>query len=140
RVFSVLLVLAWAGLNIAPLGAAADRHPFNTDDYGGLHRARAVAVSPDGKTILYQVLFDGTNGPVNKHDWHLIDASGENTRKLELPEHFEPAGFTKDGHALYGIQPISQLPQLAIVPLVEGGPTQILALPSGIHSATISPD
>jgi dipeptidyl aminopeptidase/acylaminoacyl peptidase len=89
---------------------------------------------------LYEVLSDGTSGPVNKHDWHFIGASGENARKLELPEHFEPSGFTKEGTALYGIEPIGQLPQLALVPLAEGGPTQILALPSGIHSATISPD
>jgi dipeptidyl aminopeptidase/acylaminoacyl peptidase len=123
---------------------AADKHPFYLDDYAAIHRARAAAISPDGKSILYQVIFDGTSGPVNKHDWHLIDISGENSRKLDLPEHFEPAGFTKDGSALYGIEPIDKVPQLAIVPLVQAqtqsAPTQILALASGIHSATISPD
>ena len=97
RISSVLLALACAVFNIAPLGVAADKHSFNTDDYANMHRARAVAVSPDGKAILYQVLFDGANGPVNKHDWHLIDASGENARRLDLPEHFEPSGFTKRG-------------------------------------------
>jgi len=137
--------IVWFGLacgvaEIAPVVAAADKHPFNTDDYAALHRARAVAVSPDGKTILYQVLFDGTTGPVDKHDWHLIDVSGENARKLVLPEHFEPSGFTKDGNALYGIEPVAQVPQLAIVPLAEGSPTQILVLPSGVRSVTISPD
>jgi dipeptidyl aminopeptidase/acylaminoacyl peptidase len=137
--------IVWFGLacgaaEFPPVVAAADKHPFNTDDYAVIHRAHAVAVSPDGKTILYQVLFDGATGPVNKHDWHLIDVSGENARKLDLPEHFEPSGFTKDGNALYGIEPVAQVPQLAIVPLAEGTPTQILALPSGIHSVTISPD
>jgi dipeptidyl aminopeptidase/acylaminoacyl peptidase len=120
--------------------AGAEKHPFNTDDYCAMHRARAVAVSPDGKTILYQVFFDGTSGPANKHDWHLIEVSGENPRKLDLPEHFEPSGFTRDGRALYGTQPVGQLTQLAIVPLTEGGATQILALPSGINAAKISPD
>jgi dipeptidyl aminopeptidase/acylaminoacyl peptidase len=119
---------------------SVEKHPFNTDDYAALHRARAVAVSPDGKTILYQVISDGASGPVNKHDWHLIAVSGENSRKLELPESFEPSGFTKEGNALFGIQPVGQTPQLAIVPLAEGGPMQILALPSGIRSVTISPD
>jgi dipeptidyl aminopeptidase/acylaminoacyl peptidase len=131
-------------VGIPALVAAADQHPFNLDDYSAIHRAHAVAVSPDDKSILYQVISDGTSGPVNKHDWHLIDISGENSRKLDLPEHFEPAGFTKDGGALYGIQPIDKLPQLAIVPLLrpqqQVAPTQILALPEGIHSATISPD
>src|SRR6202035_3644626 len=87
-------------LGMTALLAAADKHPFNLDDYSAIHGARAVAVSPDGMSILYQVVSDGTSGPVNKHDWHLIDISGENSRKLDLPQHFEPAGFTKDGGAL----------------------------------------
>src|ERR1700686_2357044 len=84
---------------------AADKHPFGIDDYSALHSARAVAVSPDGITILYQVSFDGTTGPANKREWHLMDASGENPRKLDLPENFVPTGFTKEGSALYGVYP-----------------------------------
>jgi dipeptidyl aminopeptidase/acylaminoacyl peptidase len=139
------VVVALAGLVGLTTATAArvlavDKHPFTIDDYSALHSARAVAVSPDGKTILYQVSFDGTSGPANKREWHLMDASGENARKLDLPENFVPAGFTKEGSALYGVYPVAKLGQLAIVPLSEGKPTQILALPSGIHSATISPD
>jgi len=74
-------VLASSALETASVAAATDKHPFNTDDYAALHRARAVAVSPDGRTILYQAIFDGASGLVNKHEWHLIDVSGENSRK-----------------------------------------------------------
>src|SRR6266480_6241454 len=103
-----------------------------------LHSARAVAVSPDGKTILYNVSTDGTKG-ATKHEWRLIDVNGENSHKLELPEKFEPRGFTRDG-ALYGIYEVEKLGQLAIVPLAAAKPTIILALPNGAHGATISPD
>lgn len=96
-------------------------------------------MSPDAKQVLYQVRWNGETGPV-KDEWHLVDASGSNTRRLDLPEHFAPSGFTKDGKALYGIMPVSELPQLAIVPLTPGAPTQMLALPSGVRNATISPD
>jgi dipeptidyl aminopeptidase/acylaminoacyl peptidase len=139
----LLIALAgWAGLTAATAARvpAADKHPFGIDDYSALHSARAVAISLDGKTILYQVSFDGTSGPANKREWHLMDASGENARKLDLPENFAPTGFTKEGSALYGVYPVGKLGQLAIVPLAEGKPTQILALPDGIRSATISPD
>ncbi len=122
-----------------PAGAA-DKHPFSIDDYSAIRSARAVAVSPDGKTILYRVSFNGTTGPADKHEWHVMDISGDNARKLELPEKFEAFGFTKDGTALYGVLPVGNLGQLAIVPLGEGQPTQIVALPSGIHGAIISPD
>ncbi|HEY2459599.1 MAG TPA: S9 family peptidase [Candidatus Acidoferrum sp.] len=120
--------------------AAAEKHPFTVEDYLGLHRARAVSVSPDGKTILYQVLFDGEKGPVDKHEWRVMDFSGQNSRKLDLPEGFEPSGFTRDGSALYGVQPVGKLAQLAVVPLAENKTTLIIALPSGIRSAAISPD
>jgi len=135
-----LAVLAFLTAGTAAPVSAADKHSFGIDDYSALHSAREVSISPDGKTILYQVSFDGISGPVNKREWHLMDASGENPRKLELPENFVPAGFTKDGSALFGVYPVGKLGQLAIVPLAEGKATQILALPSGIHSATISPD
>jgi len=120
--------------------SAADKHAFTVDDYSTLRSARAVAVSPDGKTILYRVSWVGTTGPADKHEWRVMDVSGENARKLDLPEKFEALGFTKDGTALYGVLPVGKLCQLAIVPLVEGRPTQIIALPSGIRHARISPD
>src|ERR1700739_3872598 len=33
--------------------AGADKHPFGLDDYSALRWANAVAVSPDGKSILF---------------------------------------------------------------------------------------
>jgi dipeptidyl aminopeptidase/acylaminoacyl peptidase len=117
---------------------AADKHPFGLDDYSALRRAFVLAVSPDGKTILYEVMFQGKKGPM-KHEWRLIDVSGENLRKLELPENFEPVGFTRDG-ALFGTYEVDRLGQLAIVPLAGAKPTLIISLPNGTHAAVISPD
>jgi dipeptidyl aminopeptidase/acylaminoacyl peptidase len=117
---------------------AAERHPFGIDDYLALHRALALAVSPDGQTILYDVRSFDTKGPI-KHGWRLMDVNGANSRKLELPEKFEPAGFTKDG-ALFGTYEVDKLGQLAIVPLTAAKPTLIISLPNGMHAAAISPD
>jgi dipeptidyl aminopeptidase/acylaminoacyl peptidase len=117
----------------------AEKHAFAVGDWEALRRARAVAVSPDGKSILYRVAYDGDKGP-EKHEWRLIDFSGENSRKLELPENFNPSGFLKDGTALFGVYEVEKKDQLAVVPLSAGKPTQILALPNGIRAAVISPD
>ena len=119
---------------------AAEKHPYTVDDYLSMSSARGVAISPDGKTILYRLPIIAPTGPATKHEWHLIDSSGENARKLDLPKNFEPSGFMKDGEALYGIYPVGNLGQLATVPLGEGHAIQIIALPSGIHGAIISPD
>lgn len=40
-----------------------------------------------------------------------------NPRKLELPKHFYPAGFTREGDALYGTYEINKLPQFAMFSL-----------------------
>ncbi len=135
-VLAALLLSFWFGAGRAE---AAEKHPFGLDDYSALHTARAVSVSPDGKAILYRLTHDGERGPA-KVEWHLAELSGANDRKLDLPENFEPLGFTAPGSALFGVYEVERKGQLAIVPLASGQATQILALPNGIRSAVISPD
>src|SRR5215469_5073498 len=130
------LVPAIAATLVASHGA--DHHPFGIDDYSALHGASPIAVSPDGKTILYDVSSDGMKGPT-KHESRLIDVTGNNSRRLDLPEQLQPKGFTKDG-SLWGTYNLDKLTQLAIVPLAAAKPTLIISLPNGIDSATISPD
>jgi dipeptidyl aminopeptidase/acylaminoacyl peptidase len=120
-------------------GAETEKHPFGINDYSAMRQAHAVAITPDGKTILYVVSYDGDKGPT-KREWYLIDASGENKRKLDLPESFEPRGFMKDGATLFGSFTVAKKNQLGIVPLASAKPTQIISLPNGVQRATISPD
>ena len=117
---------------------AADKHPFGIDDVTGLRQAQAVAVSPDGKSVLYDVTSRDEKGPI-KHEWHTIDVDGGNSRKLDLSDKFQPSGFTKDG-GLYGTYKVDDVANLGVVPLASGKPTVIFALPRGIQSALISPD
>ncbi|MGC2110705.1 MAG: S9 family peptidase [Candidatus Korobacteraceae bacterium] len=142
-VFASLVMLAVA--MSAPAQSA--RHPF-TFEYGATMRhAEVVAVSPDGKTILYRVSFGGPKGPSNK-EWRLIGASGGDARLLNIPENFTPAGFTGDGKALYGTFEVSKQQQLATLPLAPANTAAAAAataapltgLPKGIRSALISPD
>ncbi len=118
--------------------ASGQKHPFGFDDYIALRRAQARSVSPDGKSILYLVAFGAAKGP-EKNEWWLTDFSGEHPQKLDLPEAFHPAGFTREG-ALYGGYDVGKLQQLAIIPIGQGKPTRIITLASGIKSIAISPD
>jgi dipeptidyl aminopeptidase/acylaminoacyl peptidase len=123
------------------------RHAFGFDDAASLRSAAAVAVSPDGKNVLYRVQFGGHKGPTNT-EWNLIPAGGGDSRHLNLPEKFKPTGFTRYGTALYGLSEVDKIPQLATLPLAPPNtpaaaaatPVALTGLPRGIHSAQISPD
>ena len=123
------------------------RHRFTADDAATLRHASAVAVSPDGKTILYRVGHGALKGP-DTEEWQLIAVSGGEARHLTLPEHFRPSGFTADGKSLYGRLEVNKTPQLATLPLAEPNTpaaaaataTPLTALPRGIQSITMSAD
>ncbi len=132
------LVLTFTAAIAAAAELPPDKRPFGVDDFTALHSAHAVAVSPDGKEILYDVRTNGDKGPT-KHEWRVIDVDGANSRKLELPEKFKPSGYTREG-ALFGISNANKLGQFAIVPRSAGQPTLSLGLPNNIEAAVIAPD
>jgi dipeptidyl aminopeptidase/acylaminoacyl peptidase len=136
---SILAALMALFISASSYAATPDKSPFGLEEYSALRSARALAVSPDGKTVLFVASFVGEKGKT-KREWRLIDITGENNRKLELPESFEPNGFTHDGGSLAGVYEVEGKGQLGIVPLASGKPTQIVALANGIKSAVISPD
>jgi dipeptidyl aminopeptidase/acylaminoacyl peptidase len=125
------------GLSTAPL-AAADKRPFASSDFTSLRSATPVAISPDGKVILFDVRSFDEKGPA-KDEWHTVPPAGGGDLKLDLPEKFTPSGFTKDA-ALFGEYRIDDQTQLAIVPITSGRPTVIFTLPRGSRAPAISPD
>jgi dipeptidyl aminopeptidase/acylaminoacyl peptidase len=130
-------------LALSLISAQTGKHPFSADDWAALHSASAVAVAPDGATILLKVSWGGDKGPTNE-EWRLVQVDGTNPRKLDLPEHFTPYGFAKDGASLYGSYEVNNHPQFAVFGLngikKSSTPSLLVALPSGIHSALLSPD
>jgi dipeptidyl aminopeptidase/acylaminoacyl peptidase len=124
-------------LSTAPL-LAAEKRPFASSDFTSLRSATPVAISPDGKSILFDVHSYAEKGPA-KNEWRTVSAAGGDSVKIDLPEKFTPLGFTKDG-ALFGEYRIDDQTQLAIVPMTSGKPTVILILPRGSSAPVISPD
>jgi dipeptidyl aminopeptidase/acylaminoacyl peptidase len=118
--------------------SAADQRPFGIDEFGALRSARTVAVSPDGKSILYDIGSWGEKGP-QKHEWRLVDIDGSGDRKLDLSESFQPAGFTPEGE-LFGTYKVEGKDHFAIVPISAGKSSLIVALSRGVHGIALSPD
>lgn len=122
-------------------------HPFTFQDAATLHRASAAAISPDGNIVLYRTQFGAEKGP-EKREWRLIPAAAGESRQLEFPEQFTPAGFTLEGSALYGLYEVNKKQQLATFALAAPNtpaaaaamPVPLTSLPRGANSAQISPD
>jgi dipeptidyl aminopeptidase/acylaminoacyl peptidase len=124
-------------------GQAKPAHgPFTPKDWMGLRSARAAAVSGSG-TILYAVTYGAEKGPTHT-DWWTIGADGNNAKKLEVPDGFRPAGFTRDGQGFYGSWKVNDRQQFAVFALKDGkiasAPTVIVVLPRGVGSTSPSPD
>jgi dipeptidyl aminopeptidase/acylaminoacyl peptidase len=130
-----------------PAVAQNARDPFSFDHAATLHYAAPVAISPDGKGILYRVTYGGVKGPDNT-EWRLIAPTGGESRHLNIPEKFQPAGFTRDSSALYGLYEVSKTALLTTLLLAPANtpaaaaatPLPIATLPRGMNSALISPD
>ena len=125
-----------------PASGQTNRHPFVFDDWASLHSASAAAVAPDGSTILYTVSAGVPKG-TTRIEWRTIASNGTESRLLDLPEHFTPLGFTRDG-AFYGIYQINGVGQFAVFPYkdgaVGGAPSAVAVLPAGVRTAIPSPD
>jgi dipeptidyl aminopeptidase/acylaminoacyl peptidase len=123
---------------VSTLLHAAEKNVYSVEDFTATRSANPVAVSPDGKNILYSVRSWGEKGPA-KFEWHQIGTSGADGKKLDLSDKFRPKGYTHDGD-LFGSWKSDDGSQLAIVPLKGTKPIVTFSLPRGFADAFMSPD
>src|SRR3954467_10390710 len=99
-------IIAWLFVNASGVfaqGGAAALHPYSIDDFASLRSAAPIAVSPDGRTVLYRVDVGGAKGPP-RHEWQLSSIDGNTIRAIHLPEGFAPSGFARDAALYRGYQ------------------------------------
>ncbi len=144
-----LVLLAATVVGAQRIGAQSPAsHAPTADDVVTLREARAVAVSPDGKLVLYVVQHFDLSGPA-QYEWHTIDPAGTHDQKLNVPDSFNPTGFMPDGQSLFGTYRIAGSRSVAIVPLGDLlaranadtlKPSRIFSISSDVHTPVISPD
>src|SRR5215469_5174359 len=146
--FRVALLLTTLVASQQIIAQGPPPHPPTADDVVTLPEARAVAVSPDGNTVLYVVEHFDLSGPA-KNEWHTISSADTRDQKLNVPETFNPTGFMPDGASLFGTYRVGGSRSLAIVPLTDLArrasgdsvkPSRILSISSDMHAPVISPD
>ena len=127
----------------AALAQVPARHPYTAHDWAASRSAAPVAVSPDGATILYRVVYGAESGPGGREFW-FIHPDGTGAVKLTLPDGFSPSGFMPDGLALYGSWKVNDAPQFAVFTMnadkAAAAPTTLVVLPRGVDAMLPSPD
>ena len=135
-------MLSMTTLAAAPAQTPA-HHAYTVQDWAAARSASAVAVSPDGATILYRVGYGAESGP-GGHEFWFIHPDGSGATKLELPEDFSPEGFMLADGALYGSWTVNGQPQFAVFPMsgnkAAAAPRTLVALPRGEEGILPSPD
>ena len=136
-----LAVLFSVSLSLGSITAASSAAPhlFGVDDWAALRSADPHAVAPDGRTILYEVTH-GQPKSADTHEWWTIAADGTQARKLKLPKHFHPSGFTKSASELYGSLTIKDVDQLATWTIGTKRAHAITRLADSIGATILSPD
>lgn len=119
------------------------RHPYTVHDWAASRSASPVAVSQNGATVLYRVVFGAESGP-GGHEFWFIHPDGTDAAKLTLPEGFSPDGFMPGDGALYGSWKVNGLPQFAVFAIsgdkAAAAPTTLVVLPRGVDGILPSPD
>lgn len=126
----------------ASFGQAA-RHPFGPADWASLKQGRPSAVSPDGRTLIYQVRMGMAKGGPRNEFW-AMQSDGSDNHQLDLSPDFFPIGFMPDSKSLYGFWTVNDLDQIGILPLegltAKTTPSRIISAPFDVQDAKISPD
>jgi dienelactone hydrolase len=144
RSTNFLLTFALSIATVAAAGAQTPaRHAYTIHDWAAERSAAAVAVSPDGATILYRVAYGAESG-TGGHEFWFIHPDGTGAVKLELPEDFSPEGFMPTGGSLYGSWTVNGQAQFAVFAVdankAAAAPMTLVALPRGEEGILPSPD
>jgi dipeptidyl aminopeptidase/acylaminoacyl peptidase len=143
RVSQVLVLPLLISTLLPAQTPVAVKHPFRIADWTGLRSAGALAVSPDGGTVLYRVRYGATSGPDSSEFW-TVHPDGTGAVKLEVPTGFLPQGFVPGGGSLYGTYKVNGESQLAVFGLdgnkVAAAPSVLVALARGVDAIAPSPD
>ena len=128
------LLLAIAAL--LALGGAAQARPFTARDLVGLHRVGDPHVSPDGRTVAYDLRSTDLANNKGVHAvWLLQDG-----RPRKLADDATAPRWSADGRAVYVLSGRSGSDQVWRVGVDGGAPEQVTRLPLDVGAFRVSPD
>lgn len=145
---SRLAALAWLLSMPAPQAAAQDRlEPIVATDLLKLQQLGSVAVSPDGRQVVYTVRFvqpaaDDPGSNAYRTQLFIASADGrEVPRQLTFGDQdaLQPA-WHPDGDRIAFVRSVDGRPQVFVLPLIGGEAVQLTRFPHGASHPQWSPD
>jgi dipeptidyl aminopeptidase/acylaminoacyl peptidase len=139
---AALACRAFAGAVPAPAVPDASQ-PFSIRDLVRLARISDVAVSPDGRRIVYTQRVTDMEANKGRTALWLLDTAKRGQAPLRLvedPANASAAEWSKDGRFVYFLSTKSGSSQVWRTPAAAGGePTQVTTLPLDVGSFHVSP-
>ncbi len=142
RCFIILLLFIISGLilGLTSSGAAARVITFN--DFISLGRVYNPQVSPDGKKVIFEVVYYDKAANQGNSDIYMASLEGEEdaVRLTQSPEGDSQASFSPDGKMITFISSRSGEPQIWLLPVSGGEARQLTHLSTGASGPVWAPD
>lgn len=142
RLSTGLALALTAAFPIADVPARADEapHPFTVHDLVAMERISDPQMSPDGRTILFNLRTTDLEANRGRTDLWTVSIDGGAPRRLTTHEASDSNGrWSQDGKAIYFLSTRSGSSQVWRLSLDGGEPVQITDLPLDVSALEISP-
>jgi len=143
RLSTVVLFLSIAGLALPAAATPPEaRRAFTVADLYRLKQVTEPAVSPDGRTIAYQLVSSDLAATRRSANVWRVSPDGSDARPLTRVEGKNEGAprFTADGRALAFLSDRSGEPQVWFLPTGGGEAQQRTDFPGGVGGFVLSPD
>jgi dipeptidyl aminopeptidase/acylaminoacyl peptidase len=137
------VTLLWLiGAAVGSTVHAAEQRPFDIHDFLGLKRITQIAVSPDGKRVVYTLRGDDLQANKAYSGLWLRDTVQRGAAPVRLTDdrwHDGSAAWSSDGRWIYFLSERSGSTQVWRITNQGSDPIQITALPLAVGSFRVSP-
>ncbi len=126
---------------LAALLAAAPPRPFTAEDLNAMDRITNPQVSPDGKSVVFEVRVTDLAADKGRFDLWLASVEGKQVRQLTAHEANDTGPqWNPDGSTVLFLSTRSGSSQVWELPLSGGESRQLTSLPVGVAAFQVFPD
>lgn len=139
----MLRVLSVATALLTTSVLAQDTHPFSVEDLVRLKRVESPALSPDGKTVVFQVRETDMESNRGRYDLWALDISNKTAQPRRItsdPDNDTDAEWSHDGAFIYFLSAHGGSSQVWRLSAAGADPEQVTNFPLDVNSFRIAPD